>query len=157
MHVFFACVWRLWFLCVCQELIAVIWGCPHPWNKLIDLGARHKNRGWHPDTKKCKEKQCWPKSVQLNKKTILFLSDARVSTNPPQRGLSPLHVLCLAFGCQSDCVSCDTSRCMFFCTCMVFVVFVCVRSWLLCFGGALNPWNKVIDLGARNKSRCFSW
>ena len=40
MHVFFACVWWLWSLCVSGTDCCDLGLPPAPWNKVIDLGAR---------------------------------------------------------------------------------------------------------------------
>ena len=124
---------------------------------------------WVPDTKAAvgiqkpensKKKIADQKVISLIKKQYCFWAVLGYLPTPLQRGWFPLHVLCLAFGCQTDllfCVSYAKNRCSFFCTCMVSAVFVCVSRIDCCdlrVPPPPHPWNKVIDLGARNKSRC---
>ena len=161
MHVLFARVWCPWSVCVCQELIAATWGChlpPHPWNKVIDLGARHKAAVGIQKPENSKKKIADQKVISLIRKQYCFWAALGYLPTPLQRGWFPLHVLCLAFWCQTDllfCVSYAKNRCSFFCTCMVSAVFVCVCQKLTAvIWGCSHPCNKVIDLGARDKSRC---
>ena len=134
MYVVFACVWRLWSLCVCVRSWLLWLGvAPHPWNKVIDLGAKHKSSSWHSETRKFKEKNRWPKSDQFNKKTILFLSGPRVPNYlPPSSGGGFLYTFCVwHLGARpiyySVCHMLNIDA-VFLCTCMVSVVFVCVSG-----------------------------